>query len=376
MEHITVTIPQGLAPTPFHQHTPEVEEYIDVYGFAVPLRITDPEAEYDAIRNGVGVLEFSMLYKWDITGAGAIAVADSVFSRNLAQLPIGRVAYGVITDAAGFMVDDCTAMVHDPEHVRIFGGNPESMRILQDSAPGSVNVTERRSDFAVLSIQGPRSRDLLQRLTGTDLTNEAFPYYTFRTDLTVAGLKAQINRLGFTAELGYEVMVSVHDADALWEAVFDAGQDLGVQACAAAALMMCRVEAGMIMGELEYDRTVSPYECRMGWAVDLDKRPWLGRDALKARKDVDAGRVVSVRTDAPPEAAEAAALCQHGTEVGRITMAIASPALGGATLGLARIHREAAAVGTVLTLDIEGEQTWAEVVATPVYDPERTRVRS
>lgn len=372
-----MTIPPGLAPTPFDKYTPPgVEDFIDVYGFAVPLWITDPEQEYDAIRNRVGVLEFSMLYKWDITGPGAVDVADAVFSRDLATLPVGRVAYGVITDADGLMVDDCTAMVHAADRVRIFGGNPESMRLLQSAATGETRISERRAELAVLSVQGPRSRELLQRLTDTDLSNEAFPYYTFRTDLVLGGVEAQVNRLGFTAELGYEVMVAVHDADALWSAVFEAGEDLGVQACGAAALMMCRVEAGMIMGELEYDHTVSPYECRMGWAVDLDKRPWLGRDALKTRKDTDEGRVVSVRTDARPEAAEGATLVMDGEVVGAITMAIASPALGGETLGLARIRRGAASTGTALRVVGGAGEARGEVVATPVYDPERTRVRS
>lgn len=370
-----MAVPAGLALTPFHQFTPDDAEFIDVYGFAVPLWISDPESEYDAIRNRVGILEFSMLYKWDIEGPGAVAVADAVFSRNVSSLKPGHIAYGVITDADGFMVDDCTAMLHGPEHVRIFGGNPASQDLLEAAATPGVTVTERRASWAVLSVQGPHSRALLQRLTETDLSNEAFGYYTFQTDVPLAGTTAQLNRLGFTAELGFEVMVPASEAARLWTAVLDAGADLGVQPCAAAALMMCRVEAGMIMGELEYDHTVSPYECRMGWAVDLDKGPWLGRDALRARKDRDTGRVVTVRIDADPETAEGATLLADGREVGHVTMAVPSPHLGGATLAMARIYRDAARAGTALTLGIDGSPH-AEVVSTPVYDPERTRVRS
>jgi aminomethyltransferase len=372
-----MVVPEGLALTPFHRYTPaEVDEYIDVYGFAVPLWISDPGSEYDAIRNRVGVLEFSMLYKWDVKGSGAVSVADSVFSRDLATLPVGRVAYGVITDAAGFMIDDCTAMIYSSDHVRLFGGNPASMGMLEGAATDPVTVTEHRSDLAVLSVQGPRSRELLQRLTDTDLSNEAFPYYTFQTGITLGGVEAQVNRLGFTAELGYEVMVAVQDADTIWEAIFKAGEDLGVQACAAAALMMCRVEAGMVMGDLEYDHSVSPYECRMGWCVDLEKAPWIGRDALRARKDADTGRVVTVRVDGSPDGSEAAPLVRDGAEVGRVTMAVPSPVLGGVTIGLARIHRDASWVGTELTVCSEEGDLTAEVISTPVYDPERKRVRS
>jgi len=372
-----MAVPEGLALTPFHQFTPtDVEEFIDVYGYAVPLWITDPATEYDAFRTRVGILEFSMLYKWEVEGPGAVAVVDAVFSRNVQAMKVGQVAYGVITDADGFMIDDCTAMVHSPHHVRVFGGNPQSLALLEAAATPGTTVTERRQDWAVLSVQGPNSRALLQRLTDTDLSNEAFPYYTFQTGVTLAGLDAQINRLGFTAELGYEVMVPVADAETLWNAVMGAGEDLGVQACSAAALMMARVEAGMIMGELEYDQTISPYECRMGWAVDLEKGPWVGRDALKARKDSDAGRVVTVRVDGEPENADGATLLKDGTEVGRITMAVPSPTLDGATIGLARIHRDAAPVGTALSVAGPDGELAAAVISTPVYDPERKRVRS
>jgi aminomethyltransferase len=373
-----VGVPDGLKLTPFHQFTPpSIDEFIDVYGYAVPLWITDPASEYDAIRSRVGMLEFSMLYKWDIEGPGALGVADAVFSRDVASMSSGQIAYGVVTDANGLMVDDCTTMVHGPDHVRMFGGNPESLHLLAEACGPGTTVSERRNEWAVLSVQGPNSRTLLQRLTDHDLSNEAFPYYTFKTNVPLTGTTAQINRLGFTAELGFEVMVPVDAAEAIWVAVNEAGEDLGLQACAAAALMMCRVEAGMIMGELEYDHTVSPYECRMGWAVDLEKGPWLGRDALKSRKDRDTGRVVTVRVDAAPELAEGARLrSEEGADVGHITMAVPSPVLDGATIGLARVHREAAKSGTKLVLSSTDDSAAVEVIPTPVYDPERVRVRS
>ena len=160
----------------------------------------------------------------------------------------------------------------------------------------------------------------------------------------------------------------------LWDAVLAAGQDLGVQAAAAAALMQVRVEAGMIMGDFEYDETSTPFECRMGWAVDLEKADFQGRGALLAHKDDVRTRVVSVTLDCAPDVAEGARLLHDGSEVGFVTMAVPSPALGGATLALARVAAPAARIGTELGLD--GEVGRAVVVRTPVHDPERTRVRS
>ena len=372
-------IPDGLMATPFQPMYPsDLEtEWIDVYGYAVPLWIGDPADEYAAFRERVGILEYSMLYKWDLVGPGAVAVANAVFSRNLAALAPGRIAYGVITDSDGYMLDDCTATVFAADHVLLCGGNPGVGALLRDRLAEGTALHERRGETAVASVQGPRSRELLQRLTSADLSNAAFPYYTVLTGVEIAGIPATVNRLGFTAELGYEVVVGADRAAELWTALFEAGVDLGVTACAAAALMMARIEAGMVMGEVEYDHTLTPFECRMGWAVDFEKGDFLGRDALLAKKDGAEGRVVTVRVDGEPDGLDGAPLTSDGIEVGFVTMAVPSPALGGATLAMARIHRDAARVGTLLRVVPEsGEIRSAEVLTTPVYDPERQRVRS
>lgn len=370
-------IPEGLLATPFSPRYPEgIQEWIDVYGHAVPLWLTDPGHEYDAIRNRTAALEYSMLYKWHLEGPAAVAATNAVVSRNVSALRGNRLAYGVVVSQHGTMIDDITVAVLAPDHVVVTGGNPSTEESLRAAAPAGTRVTERRGESAVLSLQGPASRAILARLTAVDVSNAAFPYYTFRTGIQLAGIPAIVNRVGFTAELGYELIVPREYALALWDAVFEAGADQGVQAIGAAALMMCRIEAGMIMGDLEYDATVSPFECRMGWSVDLDKGPFQGRDALLARKDSDTGRVVTVRASVSPEAAEGARLLKDGTDVGYMTMAVPSPLLGGATLGMARVHRDAAAVGTRLTITGGDGSYDAEVLATPVYDPQRIRVRS
>lgn len=371
-------VPDSLRSTPFSpRYADRVEEWIDVYGHAVPLFLSDPDEEYAAIRTAAGISEYSMLYKWYVEGPDAVAVTDRVFSRNVATQPPGRIAYGVVTDTDGFMIDDVTVSVLSPEQVLVVGGNPATEKLLASAAgTAATTVTERRDETAVLTLQGPRSRDVLARLTIADVTNEAFPYYTFRTGLAVAGVPAQVNRVGFTAELGYEIVVPREHALTLWDAALDAGENLGVRPFGAAALMMCRVEGGMIMGGLEYDHTVTPYECRMGWSLDFDKGPWLGRDALLAKKGTVRGRVVTVQVEAAPEAAEGARLLLDGTDVGYVTMAVPAPHLGGATLGMARVDQDAVKPGTALAAAADGTTASATVRTTPVYDPDRNRVRS
>lgn len=370
--------PENLKSTPLSPAYPaDLEtEWIDVYGYAVPLWVGDPEDEYAAFRERVGVIEYSMLYKWELDGPGAKAVANTLHSRNLTNVPAGRIVYGVVADAEGFMVDDATVTVYGDDRVMLMGGTPRLGELLRAALTPGVELRERREEYVVASVQGPRSRELLQALTETDLSNEAFPYYSFLEQVSLAGIPVQINRIGYTAELGYEVMAPIDRAMDLHAALMSAGEALGVRMCGAIALMMCRIEAGMVMGEVEFDHTVTPFECRLGWAVDFDKGPFLAREALLAKKDAAPNRTVSVRVEGDFEGLDGAELQIGGAAVGFLTMVVPSPVLQGAALGMARIHRDSAKPGTQVTVTAPDGPRAGEVLATPVYDPERIRVRS
>lgn len=374
-----MTIPQGLIPSPFQSRLSaelEAEDFIDVCGQAVPVCLSGTDAEYDAFRNSAGIIDFSMLFKWEISGSGAVGTANKVVSRDVSKLRPSQIAYGVVVDDDGLMMDDCTIFRYEDGRVMIIGGNIDVGNVISAHLEPDTEVNQIRSQVGVLSLQGPKSRIILQTLTETDLSNEAFPYYTFKAGVLVAGLETQINRLGFTAELGYEIMVDAESAPLLWDAVSKAGEPFGLLPCAADALMRVRVEAGMVMGGLEYDENTSPYECRMGWAVDLDKDAFQGKDSLLALKDKALTTIVSVVTESRPEGLDNAEIEVNGVVVGKVTMAITSPQLGGKTLALAKIKKSSSATGTLLHIVTDGSKILGEVVATPVYDPERKKVRS
>ena len=373
-----MSAPEHLRSTPYSPLYPDGldTEWIDVFGCAVPVHCGDVEGEYAALRTAAAAMEFSLLYRWDVTGPGALAAVDSVFSRDLQRLGNDRIAYGVFVTEDGTMLDDVTVVAPSPEFVRVTGGNLEADdALLRTAAPAGVEVVERRDETAQLSFQGPRSREILQSLTAADLSNDALPYYHFLPEVEIAGVTGQLNRMGFTAELGYEFVTAADDAVGFGTVLLDAGREAGARLAGAATVMTARVEAGMVMADLEYDSTSTPFECRLGWTVDLDKGPFQGSDALPAAKNSARDRVVSVVIDGI-EGAEFAPVALDGAEVGTVTMALPSPHLGGRTLGLARIRRAAAAVGTILDGDADGVPFRAEVVKTPVFDPDRTRVRS
>ena len=364
-----------LKQTPFSASYPDgVVEWIDVFGYAVPLTWGDPDAEYAAVRNHAAAIDFSMLLKWDVEGAGAIQTVNSIFSRDISEMKPGTIAYGVVVSEAGKMIDDCTVFVYGLEHVRVFGANPMVGDLLDIYCPNNVTVSERRKEIAQLSVQGPLSREILQKLTSTDISNDALRWYHFMTDVDMAGMKVQISRIGYTGELGYEIMLPVDSAQAFWDALFEVGEPLGLLPAGAACVMMCRIEAGLIMGEVEYDHTMTPYECRMAWSVDLKKDHFHGKEALIEAQKNPSLDIVSVLLPGEGEY-DGVELMDNNKKVGIVTMAIPSTYLDGQFLGFARINRAIASVGKKLDLNMESNGK-AEIVATPVYDPERVRSRS
>jgi aminomethyltransferase len=367
-----MTYPDTLMPTPLAPLYGEgVVEWMDVFGFAIPVTWGDPEGEYDAIRNHVAAIEFSMLLKYDVTGPGAADCVNRVFSRDVTAMKPGRVAYGVVVDLDGHMVDDCTVFYHGPERVMVMGANPRLGEDLVIAARPGVLVRECRADYAQISVQGPKSRALLQELTSADLSNAALPYYDFRSGFTIAGIPMQISRLGFTGELGYELLLPAAKTPVLWAALTAAGQKHGLRSVGGAGLMMARIEAGLIMGGLEYDEISTPWECRMGWAVDLAKPEFQGKAALAASKASTRKTLVSIAFPKGAEGLYGAEITVGGSPVGAISMAIPSPALDGKMLALARIDKVHASVGT----SIAAAGTSGTIVSMPVYDPDRKRAR-
>src|SRR2546429_4022038 len=180
-----------------------------------------------------------------------------------------------------------------------------------------------------LCLQGPRSREILQSVADQDLSNDAFPYYTFREDVSIAGIPIFMTRLGYTAELGYELWVDLDRALDLWDALVDAGAPSGMRVIGMTALDLFRIEGGFIIGGVEYDPSVSPYECGLGWAVSLDKDRVRGRAGLERDRDESTLRLTSVVLESGGDDASGAKLSVDGAEVGFVTQAVGPPHLDG-----------------------------------------------
>jgi aminomethyltransferase len=352
------------------------DEWMDLFGYWAPTVVTDTLDEYRAVRETAGLMDFSMLRKIDVEGEGAVALVNSFVTRDVSKLTPGRIAYGALTDENGKMVDDCTTMLRGPDRVRFCGANDRDHEYFSAKAEGTgTDVREFTDEMPHLCVQGPKSRDILQGIASQDLSNEAFPYYTFREDVEIAGIPVFMTRLGYTAELGYELWVDRERALDLWDRLIEAGEPHGLKVIGMVALDLFRIEGGFIIGGVEYDPTVSPYECGLGWSVELDKGDFQGREALRRDQEETQLRLTSVVLERGGDEASGAAIGIDGEEVGLVTQAVESPYLEGKTLGLAKIRKDVNEPGRRVEAQVGEERFAGEIVAHPVYDPERKRAK-
>lgn len=347
-------------------------EFEDFDGWLWTSNLGDVAAEYDAIRTGAGMWDVYPLVKWDFTGRDAIRAAQRVFSNDLLSLDAGQVRYGAFVDEGGLMVDDgtiykladdhCWVMTNDPGHAEFFA---KAMSDLD------VQVVDRTREMPLISVQGPRSRDILQTLTDADLSS--LRYFRFLPDpIEVAGTRVWIMRTGFSGELGFEMIPAAReDAVALWTKLGEAGtRPFGTD-----AVEIARVEAGLVVFGVDYQVGTSPYDLSFDRMVALDAGAgFQGKDALRAAASDPPNRFKTLRVQGDEVPEYGAQVTKNGTPVGTLTSPAASPGFG--VIGLAVLRTEHAGNGTEVDVAL-GEGTVAATVDDlSIFDPDKQRPRS
>ncbi len=246
------------------------------------------DREYHAIRSSAALLDVSPLHKYMVTGPGAARLLDRVVTRDVAKMKVGQVAYTPWCDSAGKVIDDGT-ISRLGEHVfRMTSADP-NLRWLGENAVGlDVTIDDVSDATAALALQGPNSRAILERAAERDLSG--LKYFRL-TQATIRGVPVTVTRTGYTGDLGYEIWVDAAKALPLWDAIVDAGAPYGITPTGLLALDMARIEAGLILIDVDYISTrkaliegqkSSPYEINLAWTVNLEKEYFIGRDALAA----------------------------------------------------------------------------------------------
>jgi aminomethyltransferase len=303
-------------------------------GWSMPLAYpAGTVAEHTAVRTAVGIFDVSHLGKLAVTGAGAAAFVNRCLTADLDRISAGHAQYTLCCADDGGVVDDLIAYLVGPDELLLVPNAANAAAVaalLRAAAPDGTEVTDRHADLAVLAVQGPRSREVLGLVlpgaTGVDGPADLgdLDYMAF---VDVADIR--VCRTGYTGEHGYELLVPVGDAEAVWDSLMAAAEPLGGLPCGLGARDTLRTEMGYPLHGQDLSADITPVQAGSGWAVGWRKPEFWGRAALlREKEDGPTRRLRGLRaTGRGVPRAGMAVLDAGGAQVGVTTSGTFSPTL-------------------------------------------------
>lgn len=341
---------------------------------AVPWRYdSDPDDEVVAVRTAAGVFEISALNIVDVRGPDARRLIDRIVPIDLERLAPGTSRLAAVVDKRGALSDDVMVTHMGKDHYRISHGSGDTQDKLAEFGEGLNAKWAQDFDLHILSVQGPKSADILQKNIDIDLAR--LPYFAQR-EASLFGRKALLSRGGYSGEQGFEVACASADALALWDAILEAGAPRGMRPCSWTALDIARVEAGLLFYPYEMpEGDTTPWEVNLGWALDPDKQAdYVGKQAILQSRGKERFFQAGVSVKADRAVAGGAAITVDGKEAGVVTSPTFSRYLM-QSLALVHLKPEYRRPGTLVEIADEAGPLQATVVKTPFYDPLRLRAR-
>lgn len=336
--------------------------------------------EIENVSNNVGLLDMTAFAKCRVAGPGAEAFLDNFVANNL-PVRMGGIALCHALNTNGGVHSEFTIRREASDSFYLVSAGALQRLdhdYLQKYMPkdGSVQFTQMTRAYGVLVVAGPKSRQLLQRLTDADLSNEAFRWLTSQ-DIHVATVPVNAMRVNYVGELGWELHHLIEHQNLIFDALFAAGEDLGLKPFGIRAMDSMRIEKSYRMVGTELSIEYSAYESVMDRFIKPVKGEFLGRDALLTWQKAGARNQLVTLEVADVVDADVLgnnALMMNGDVVGRAT--------GGGfgfrvqkSLALGMVPPELADLGTSLEIDILGKTYPATVVADSPFDPKNERLR-
>jgi len=335
-------------------------------------------AECRAVRSAVGLYETTNYGKYEITGRGARAWLDRVFASRIPGP--GRIGLAPMLNPAGRIVGDLSiACLQEDRYLIMGSGFAEEFHLRwfwSSDPPPDVFVRSAASTLGGVSIAGPRSRDLVQRLVRSDISAASFKLFHVR-ETAVGYAPAVLMRAGFTGELGYEIWTTPDYLLSLYEDLWEAGRDLGLTHFGGRALSSLRLEKGYGSFNKDFRPDYTPGETGLDRFVDFDKAEFTGRAAaLRERASGPKRRFIVMEIqDADTEVIGYESIMKDGQAVGYVTSGAYGHCVG-RSLAAGYVPAALARDGARFEIDILGEMRTAIARFQPLYDPHGERLRS
>jgi heterotetrameric sarcosine oxidase gamma subunit len=352
-----------------------------VYGYSFGRQNWFPFAaeEHRAARESVALFDLSAFAKIQVTGPEALQLLQHVCTNDV-DVEVGRLVYTLFLNTRGGIENDGTVTRLAADRFLVITPSATQHRTLEwlrtHGRGMSATITDVTSASATLALMGPRSRELLARLTAADLSNEAFPFFAAH-EIQVGSAPVLAIRASFVGELGWELYVPSEFAVHVYDAIFETGADLGLRHAGYQALDSLRIEKGFVHVGHDVGPTDDPFTAGLGHVVKLEKE-FVGVEAARmAKESPRPRRLVSLKLDEPEP------ILLHGESVisdGRIVGAVMSGAYAhtlGAAAGLAMVESSLSSdEESTVQVDLAGLMVKGTISARAFYDPSGSRMRA
>ena len=280
------TTPTPLKKTALHAaHVALGARMVPYGGWDMPVEYAGITAEHLAVRTAAGLFDVSHMGQIELAGPNALAAVQHITTNDASKLQNGQAQYSALTTPEGTFVDDVLVYRFAEKHYLLVvnASNIEKDHAwIAAHAPeaGEVAIVNSSDRYALIAVQGPKARGIVQKLTAVDLST--IKYYWFAHG-EIAGVRGTLSRTGYTGEDGWEIFVPPQFATQVWNALLEAGKPDGLVPAGLGARDTLRLEAGMNLYGQDMDENISPYEAGLKWTVDLKDagRDFVGKAAIE-----------------------------------------------------------------------------------------------
>ncbi len=349
----------------FNIHKNLNAKIIEFAGFEMPIHYTSIIQEHKAVRNSVGVFDVSHMGEIIIKGDRALDFVQYVTINDASKLFPGRVQYSAMCYEDGGIVDDLLVYkISENEFMFVVNASniDKDFQWLVQNNKFNVFLENKSDSYSLLAIQGPNSLKVVENLFNEKI-NIDYYYFTFQS---LFGNNVILSRTGYTGEIGFELYFQVDnkDAEKIWNAVFDAGNEFNIQPVGLGARDTLRLEMGYCLYGNDIDQTTNPIEAGLGWITKLNKSDFIGKSALLNAKENFNRKLVAIVSEEKFFPRQGYEISVNGEIVGKITSGTVSPTLE-KPIALAYVKKEYSDIGSQLNVIVRGKEYAATIIKLP-----------